>query len=70
MQDSKETSRLKEFYGKHRPLIDALAEDDEMFRAVKEIAGTEGTSHENENRIRSLDKRLHNIPVWGGICLS
>jgi hypothetical protein len=41
-----------------------------MFRAVKEIAGTEGASSENEYRIRSLDKGLHNIPKRGGICLS
>jgi hypothetical protein len=40
MQNSKETFLLKEFYSKHKSIIDALAEDDEMFRAVKEIAGT------------------------------
>ncbi len=47
MQNSKETNLLKEFYGRHRSIIDALAEDDEMFRAVKEIAVTKGTSPEN-----------------------
>ncbi len=62
MQNSREKSLIKEFYSRHRPLIDALAEDDEMFRAVKEIAGTEEAFLENEDQIRSLDKRLHNIP--------
>ncbi len=70
MQNSRETCLLKEFYSRHRSIIDALAEDDEMFRAVKEIAGTEEASLENEDRIRSLDKRPPNIPERGGICLS
>jgi hypothetical protein len=70
MQNSRETYLLKEFYSRHRSLIDVLAEDDEMFRAVKEIAGTEYGSPDNENRIRSPDKRLQNMPVRGGICLS
>ncbi len=69
MQNSRETCLLRDFYGRHRPLIDALAEDDEMFRAVKEIAGTEGVSLENAEGSRSLEKRVHNIP-GGGICLS
>ncbi len=33
---------LNEFYNRHKSLIDALAKDDEMFRAVKEIAETKG----------------------------
>lgn len=70
MQNSRETSLLKEFYGKHRSIIDALAQVDEMFRAVKEIAGTGGTSLENAEGMRSLDKRLHKITGMGGICLS
>ncbi len=70
MQNSRETFQLKEFYSRHKQIIDALAEDDEMFRAVKEIAGTEGASLENEDRIRSPGKRIHNIPIRGGICLS
>ena len=70
MQNSRETCLLKDFYSKHRSIIDALAQVDEMFRAVKEIAGTEGTSLENADGMRSLDKRLHKITVMGGICLS
>lgn len=39
MQDfSKQLCLLNEFYNRHKPIIDALARDDEMFRAVKEIA--------------------------------
>ncbi len=42
MQDFyRETCLLKDFYSRHKLLIDALAKDDEMFRAVKEIAETE-----------------------------
>jgi hypothetical protein len=37
---SRETCLLKDFYSRHKPLIDALARDDEMFRMVKEIAET------------------------------
>lgn len=70
MQNSREKGLLKEFYSRHRPIIDALAEDDEMFRAVKEIAGTEGALPEKEDRIKSLDRKLPDIQVWGGICLS
>ena len=70
MQNTRETSLLKEFYGKHRSIIDALAQVDEMFRAVKEIAGSEVTSLENAEGIGSLDKRFHKIPERGGICPS
>ena len=70
MQNSGKTSLLKDFYGRHRPLIDALAQDDEMFRAVKEIAGTEADASENAAVMRSPDKRHHNIPGRGGTCLS
>lgn len=41
MQNSREASLLKEFYSRHKSIIDALAEDDEMFRAVKEAAEAE-----------------------------
>ncbi|HSD63602.1 MAG TPA: hypothetical protein VLB50_07375 [Ignavibacteriaceae bacterium] len=34
-----------------------------MFRAVKEIAGTEGASLENAEGIESLEKRFHKIPI-------
>jgi hypothetical protein len=37
---SKETSLLKEFHKRHKSIIDALAKDDEMFKAIKEIAET------------------------------
>ena len=41
MQDfSRQLCLLNEFYKKHKPIIDALARDDEMFKAVKEIAET------------------------------
>jgi hypothetical protein len=49
MQNSKETSLLKDFFSRHRPVIDVLAEDDEMFRAVKEIAETKNADGEGEN---------------------
>ena len=29
---------LREYYIQHKTIIDALAQDDEMFRAVKEIS--------------------------------
>jgi hypothetical protein len=32
---------LKEFYGRHKTIIDILAQNDEMFRAVKEISENE-----------------------------
>ncbi len=39
MQDfSQQLLLLIEFYKRHKPIIDALAKDDEMFRAIKEIA--------------------------------
>ncbi len=38
MQDFRKTGSLREFYDRHKPIIDVLARDDEMFRAVKEIA--------------------------------
>lgn len=41
---SRDTCLLTEFYNRHRSLIDALAKDDEMFRAVKEIAEIEGAA--------------------------
>lgn len=50
---SRETCLLKEFYSRHRPLIDALARDDEMFRAVKEIAETKDAAVE-EDLIKSF----------------
>lgn len=41
MQDfSRQLRLLNEFYNRHKLIIDALARDDEMFRAVKEIAET------------------------------
>ncbi len=41
MQDfSRQLSLLNEFYYRHKQIIDALAKDDEMFRAIKEIAET------------------------------
>ena len=41
MQDfSRQLCLINEFYNRHKPIIDALAKDDEMFRAVKEIAET------------------------------
>ncbi len=33
---------LKEFYNKHKTIIDVLAREDDLFRAVKEIAEKEG----------------------------
>ncbi len=61
MQNSSEACLLKDFYSRHRPVIDALAEDDEMFRAVKEIAETDDANIENSQAMRSLDKRFHKI---------
>jgi len=49
MQNSRETCLLKDFYNRHRPVIDVLAEDDEMFRAVKEIAETKNADEGGEN---------------------
>ena len=44
MQDfSRQLCLLNEFYNRHKPIIDALARDDEMFRALKEIAETKGS---------------------------
>jgi hypothetical protein len=43
----RETCLLKDFYSRHKLLIDALAKDDEMFRAVKEIAETKDVAFEN-----------------------
>ena len=41
MQDfSRQLCLINEFYNKHKQIIDALARDDEMFKAVKEIAET------------------------------
>ncbi|WAM22518.1 MAG: hypothetical protein OI715_00070 (plasmid) [Candidatus Methanoperedens sp.] len=39
---SEELRLLNEFYNRHKSIIDALDKDDEMFRAVKEIAETKG----------------------------
>lgn len=50
---SRETRLLTEFYNRHRPLIDALAKDDEMFRAVKEIAETKDAAS-GEDLIKSF----------------
>ncbi len=41
---------LKEFYSRHKSIIDVLAKEDEMFRAVKEIAETEDGAFENKER--------------------
>jgi hypothetical protein len=38
---------LREYYIQHKTIIDALAQDDEMFRAVKEIC-----ENENESEIK------------------
>jgi spore coat polysaccharide biosynthesis protein SpsF (cytidylyltransferase family) len=61
MQNSRETYLLKDFYSRHRTVIDVLAEDDEMFRAVKEIAETEDADIENSQVMQSLDKKSHRI---------
>jgi hypothetical protein len=61
MQNSRETFLLKDFYSRHRPVIDALAEDDEMFRAVKEIAETEDADIDNSQVMQNLDKKPHKI---------
>lgn len=61
MQNSIETCLLKDFYNRHRPVIDVLAEDDEMFRAVREIAETENADIDNSQMVRSLDKKQHKI---------
>ncbi|MGB8217989.1 MAG: hypothetical protein WCE94_11880 [Candidatus Methanoperedens sp.] len=34
-------------HNRHKSIIDALAKDDEMFRAVKEIAETKDVTFEN-----------------------
>ncbi len=39
---SQELRLLNEFYSRHKSIIDALAKDDEIFKAVKEIAETKG----------------------------
>ncbi len=39
--DEKGIGMLKEFYDKHKPVIDALAQNDEMFGAVKDIGETQ-----------------------------
>jgi len=45
MQDfSRQLCLLNEFYNKHKSIIDSLAKDDEMFKAVKEIAETKDRS--------------------------
>ncbi|MFA4935723.1 MAG: hypothetical protein WC568_07800 [Candidatus Methanoperedens sp.] len=41
---SRETCLLKDFYNRHKSIIDALAKDDEMFRVVKEIIETKDQS--------------------------
>ncbi len=61
MQNSKETGLLKEFYSRHRPVIDVLAQDDEMFRAVKEIAETEDVNINDSQVLRSIDKKPDKI---------
>lgn len=43
----KEIGLLKEYYSRHKTVIDTLAEDDEMFRAVKEISEIESESKIN-----------------------
>jgi hypothetical protein len=65
MQNSRETCLLKDFYNRHRPVIDVLAEDDEMFRAVREIAETENADIDNSQLVRSLDKKPHIIFAGG-----
>ncbi len=69
MQNSREACLLRDFYSKHRPVIDALAEDDEMFRAVKEIAEAENANLENL-KTGSQDKRFHKLSEGGRKCLS
>lgn len=61
MQNSRETCLLKDFYNRHRPVIDVLAQDDEMFRAVKEIAEAEDVNINDSQVMRSLDKKPHTI---------
>lgn len=46
-QHPKEIGLLKEYYGRHKTVIDALAQKDEMFRAVKEISEIESESKIN-----------------------
>jgi hypothetical protein len=61
MQNSREKCLLKDFYNRHKPVIDVLAEDDEMFRAVKEIAETEDADIDNSQAVRNLDEKPHKI---------
>ena len=56
----RETCLLKDFYSRHRLLIDALARADEMFRAVKEIAETKDIASENMEENRILAMRFKN----------
>lgn len=56
----RETCLLKDFYSRHKLLIDALAKDDEMFRAVKEIAETKEVPFENMEENHILATRVKN----------
>jgi hypothetical protein len=38
---------LREYYIQHKTIIDVLAQDDELFRAVKEISESESDSKIN-----------------------
>ncbi|MFZ2410370.1 MAG: hypothetical protein WAW23_02250 [Candidatus Methanoperedens sp.] len=40
-QQTKGICLLKEYYRRHKTIIDALARDDEMFRVVKELNESE-----------------------------
>lgn len=64
MQDfHRATCLLKEFYNRHKSIIDVLAKEDEMFRAVKEIAETEDgvveNMKDNGGLAKSVGQNLH-----------
>ncbi len=46
-QHTKGIGLLKEYYSRHKTIIDVLARDDEMFRAVKEISESKSESEIN-----------------------
>ncbi len=49
MQNLERATRLlKDFYNRHKSVIDVLAKEDEMFMAVKEIAETDNGSIQND----------------------
>ncbi len=53
------TRLLKDFYNRHKSVIDVLAKEDEMFRAVKEIAETDNGSIQNDGGRRNQLVNLH-----------